>query len=188
MVVLTLKQTCCRENPAAPFAFENSMIHWNSAIHITYRSLLRSSSMHEPRDPPLKVVMDFWFCKKGGSVIWFMHAYVCHVKKIQKKCVCVEPRLYDMGEGWTVWSVFFRKQQHTYHLTNITKKSSTSLFSNHFFDYMPYKKHTFRGLKGRGHYVRKVDGFFHIYIYIEYIYIYMEEVLFCVDRRCVCYL
>ena len=28
----------------------------NSAIHITYRSLLRSSSMHEPRDPPLKVV------------------------------------------------------------------------------------------------------------------------------------
>ena len=31
----------------------------NSAIHITYRSLLRSSSMHEPRDPPLKVVQRF---------------------------------------------------------------------------------------------------------------------------------
>ena len=30
-----------------------------SAIHITYRSLLRSSSMHEPRDPPLKVVFSF---------------------------------------------------------------------------------------------------------------------------------
>ena len=27
-----------------------------SAIHTTYRSLLRSSSMHEPRDPPLKDV------------------------------------------------------------------------------------------------------------------------------------
>jgi len=29
----------------------------NCAIHFTYRSLLRSSSMHEPRDPPLKVVI-----------------------------------------------------------------------------------------------------------------------------------
>ncbi len=38
--------------PRAPFAFKDSMIH-GSAIHITYRSLLRSSSMHEPRDPPL---------------------------------------------------------------------------------------------------------------------------------------
>ena len=27
-----------------------------SAIHITYRSSLRSSSMHKPRDPPSKVV------------------------------------------------------------------------------------------------------------------------------------
>ena len=31
----------------------------NSAIHTTYRSWLRSSSMHEPRDPPLKVVNSF---------------------------------------------------------------------------------------------------------------------------------
>ena len=28
----------------------------NSAIHTTYRSLLRSSSMHEPRGPPLEVM------------------------------------------------------------------------------------------------------------------------------------
>lgn len=34
--------------------FDDSL---NSAIHITYRSWLRSSSMHEPRDPPLKVVI-----------------------------------------------------------------------------------------------------------------------------------
>ena len=33
----------------------------NSAIHITYRSLLRSSSMHKPRDPLLKVVFTI-FC------------------------------------------------------------------------------------------------------------------------------
>ena len=32
--------------------FDDSL---NSAIHTTYRSWLRSSSMREPRDPPLKV-------------------------------------------------------------------------------------------------------------------------------------
>ena len=32
----------------------------NSAIHTTYRSLLRSSSMHEPRGPPLEVVSLFF--------------------------------------------------------------------------------------------------------------------------------
>ena len=34
--------------------FDDSL---NSAIHTTYRSWLRSSSMHEPRDPPLKVII-----------------------------------------------------------------------------------------------------------------------------------
>eukprot|EP00795_Rhopilema_esculentum_P004991 gene4991-biopygen77 len=36
--------------------FDDSL---GSAIHTTYRSWLRSSSMHEPRDPPLEVVS--WF-------------------------------------------------------------------------------------------------------------------------------
>ena len=34
--------------------FDDSL---NSAIHITYRNSLRSSSMREPRDPLLKVVL-----------------------------------------------------------------------------------------------------------------------------------
>ena len=38
--------------------FDDSL---NSAIHTTYRTWLRSSSMHEPRDPPLKVVSFFFF-------------------------------------------------------------------------------------------------------------------------------
>lgn len=41
----------------------------NSAIHTTYRSLLRSSSMHEPRGPPLEVVlflMKSSRCKESG--------------------------------------------------------------------------------------------------------------------------
>ena len=33
----------------------------NSAIHIIYRTWLRSSSMHEPRDPPSKVFLHFVF-------------------------------------------------------------------------------------------------------------------------------
>ena len=33
--------------------FDDSL---NSAIHTTYRNWLRSSSIHEPRDPPLEVV------------------------------------------------------------------------------------------------------------------------------------
>ena len=33
--------------------FDDSL---SSAIHTTYRNWLRSSSMHEPRDPPLEVV------------------------------------------------------------------------------------------------------------------------------------
>ena len=37
--------------------FDDSL---NSAIHTTYRTWLRSSSMHEPRDPPLKVVSVFF--------------------------------------------------------------------------------------------------------------------------------
>jgi hypothetical protein len=40
--------------------FDDSL---NSAIHITYRISLRSSSMPEPRDPLLKVLTDFVFCK-----------------------------------------------------------------------------------------------------------------------------
>ena len=36
--------------------FDDSL---SSAIHTTYRTWLRSSSMHEPRDPPLKVFLAF---------------------------------------------------------------------------------------------------------------------------------
>ena len=42
--------------------FDDSL---NSAIHITYRISLRSSSMPEPRDPLLKVLLQFFSC------LWF---------------------------------------------------------------------------------------------------------------------
>jgi hypothetical protein len=41
----------------------------DSAIHITYRISLRSSSLREPRDPLLKVVFYFkhFFCSNEGT-------------------------------------------------------------------------------------------------------------------------
>jgi hypothetical protein len=50
-----LKQTYCPEFQTVQCAFKDSMIH-GSAIHTTFRVLLRSSSLREPRDPLLKVV------------------------------------------------------------------------------------------------------------------------------------
>jgi hypothetical protein len=44
--------------------FDDSL---NSAIHITYRISLRSSSMPEPRDPLLKV-LTYFFCIKTQKV------------------------------------------------------------------------------------------------------------------------
>ena len=53
---MTLEQACPLEYQRAQCAFKDSMTHGNSAIRITYRISLRSSSMPEPRDPLLKVV------------------------------------------------------------------------------------------------------------------------------------
>jgi hypothetical protein len=44
--------------------FDDSL---NSAIHITYRISLRSSSMPEPRDPLLKVLIHFEFLLRAVS-------------------------------------------------------------------------------------------------------------------------
>ena len=53
---MTLEQACPPEYQWAQCAFKDSMTHGNSAIRITYRISLRSSSMPEPRDPLLKVL------------------------------------------------------------------------------------------------------------------------------------
>ena len=45
--------------------FDDSL---NSAIHITYRISLRSSSMPEPRDPLLKVLIHLCFVSQSFSV------------------------------------------------------------------------------------------------------------------------
>jgi hypothetical protein len=60
---MTLEQADPPEYRRVLCAFKDSMVHWKSAIHITYRLSLRSSSMPEPRDPSLKVVFGMRFQK-----------------------------------------------------------------------------------------------------------------------------
>ena len=58
--------------------FDDSL---NSAIHTTYRTWLRSSSMHEPRDPPLKVFSKFDCQTFRLSLFLHWFAIVCENKK-----------------------------------------------------------------------------------------------------------
>ena len=51
-----LRQTCSREDPENAICVQRLDDSLNSAIRTRYRILLRSSSMHKPRDPPLEVV------------------------------------------------------------------------------------------------------------------------------------
>ena len=48
------------KNPLPQYAFKMSMFNV-SAIHINSRSWLRSSSTHEPSDPPLRIVYFYEF-------------------------------------------------------------------------------------------------------------------------------
>ena len=57
----TLKQACYRENPESAMCVQNLNDSRGLAIRITYRISLRSSSLWEPRHPPLKVVLDYVF-------------------------------------------------------------------------------------------------------------------------------
>ena len=52
----TLRQACSRENPESAMCVQNFNDSRGLAIRITYRISLRSSSLWEPRHPPLKVV------------------------------------------------------------------------------------------------------------------------------------
>ena len=57
----TLRQACCREKPESAMCVQNLNDSRGLAIRITYRISLRSSSLWEPRHPPLKVVLDLVF-------------------------------------------------------------------------------------------------------------------------------
>ena len=56
---MTLKQICPVGTPQGAVCVQRLDDSRSSAIHITYRSLLRSSSVQEPRYPSRRVVMRF---------------------------------------------------------------------------------------------------------------------------------
>ena len=55
----TLRQACCQEIPGSAMCVQNLDDSRGLAIRITYRISLRSSSLWEPRHPPLKVVYHY---------------------------------------------------------------------------------------------------------------------------------
>ena len=61
-----LRQTCSREDPENAICVQRLDDSLNSAIRTRYRILLRSSSMHKPRDPPLEVVIGSIWPRTGG--------------------------------------------------------------------------------------------------------------------------
>ena len=63
----TLQQACSQAYPGSAMCVQNFDDSLNSAIRITYRISLRSSSLREPRYPLLKVV-SHWY-QRGGGVL-----------------------------------------------------------------------------------------------------------------------
>ena len=53
--------------PKSAICVKRFDVSLNSAIHTTYRSWLRSSSMRVPRDPPSKVVSGIFFPSDFGN-------------------------------------------------------------------------------------------------------------------------
>ena len=53
-----LKQACSQEYPESAMCVQSLDDSLDSAIRITYRISLRSSSLREPRHPPLKVFLE----------------------------------------------------------------------------------------------------------------------------------
>ena len=72
----TLRQACCREKPESAMCVQNLDDSRGLAIRITYRISLRSSSLWEPRHPPLKVVrykMYLGWCGRGKDRSFDFH-------------------------------------------------------------------------------------------------------------------
>ena len=92
----TLGQTCSRGDPGSAICIQRLDDSLNSSIHTTYRSLLHSSSMHEPRDPPS--VVNF-FCQHKNQYTTKFHKQSCKKPKTRDRFkaqrAAAEPILTD---------------------------------------------------------------------------------------------
>ena len=70
----TLQQACSQEYPGSARCVQSFDDSLDSAIRITYRISLRSSSMWEPRHPSLKVVLDFRLSAAQVFPLFLLHS------------------------------------------------------------------------------------------------------------------
>ena len=85
----TLRQACYRENPESAMCVQNLNDSRGLAIRITYRISLRSSSLWEPRHPPLR--------------IWFL--FRSYLDALIFSCVC-GIRRHSQLKAWLSWVNF----------------------------------------------------------------------------------
>lgn len=92
-------------DPLPQCAFEISILIW-SAIHTRYRSLLRSSSTHEPSDPPHRIVTFFTIvnshlicqCKSTGGTKLAPLTLRCQAKSCPTTIkTCIQLSLYTLS-------------------------------------------------------------------------------------------
>ena len=67
----TLQQACSQAYPGSARCVQRFDDSLDSAIRITYRISLRSSSLWEPRHPPVRVVWHFRFCQNRRSAPFY---------------------------------------------------------------------------------------------------------------------
>ena len=86
----TLRQACYRENPESAMCVQNLNDSRGLAIRITYRISLRSSSLWEPRHPPLKVVMYIYrFLQRWcGIIMKRFHNKTAFYFSSVRSCLC----------------------------------------------------------------------------------------------------
>ena len=80
--------------------FDDSL---NSAIHITYRISLRSSSMPEPRDPLLKVLTYLYTTQTTqNSRVWGPLAGTDQPKPVVRRRAC-QSNKGNVNKGWEIY-------------------------------------------------------------------------------------
>ena len=89
-----LKQACSQEYPESAMCVQSLDDSLDSAIRITYRISLRSSSLREPRHPPLKVFLE----------VLSLYIYIDMYAVSLSRCPCAERTSHE------------RRHTHTHHL------------------------------------------------------------------------
>ena len=89
-----LKQACSQEYPESAMCVQSLDDSLDSAIRITYRISLRSSSLREPRHPPLKVFLE----------VLSLYIYIDMYAVSLSRCPCAERTSHERRHTHTIYS------------------------------------------------------------------------------------